>query len=191
MKDASRTQQAEQWNGPAAALAGAVTRKRGYTASLPAAHTFSGTGGACCCAACCLMHPGHTAAPSAASCTCMAAPTPPAGKIVSVETITGPKATGETCHIIIQVGGGTRSLHVCPCRVGCQSWLSLALFWGTRVARDSCHGILHAFLRFLSLACRLWGRAARVCAEPVRLPCCPASRRPTRRSPSLRASPTV
>ena len=27
------------------------------------------------------------------------------GKIVSVETITGPKATGETCHIIIQVGG--------------------------------------------------------------------------------------
>ena len=27
----------------------------------------------------------------------------PAGKIVSVETITGPKATGETCHIIIQV----------------------------------------------------------------------------------------
>lgn len=68
---------------------------------------------------------------------------------MSVETITGPKATGETCHIIIQVGRG-----LVVARSSTQGWLSkwlsLALFWGTRVARDPCHGILNAFLRFLS-----------------------------------------
>ena len=48
-------------------------------------------------------HPGSWLGSLLTMLNCSSPLPPPAGKIVSVETITGPKATGETCHIIIQV----------------------------------------------------------------------------------------